>query len=208
MHRLFLLCALCVGLAACGLADDEREEENKTIYIHIPDEAFRHYCLEHFDGDGNGRISRYEARRIRRMDCSGLGIASLQGIEDFAFLQRLDCSDNDLSELNVRRLADLQVLDTDRNPHLSVLEADGLRSLQRLGCSGCALAELYLGGDGSLSWLDCRENRLAALDVSGCALRMEALLATGNPDLAVVYVGRAQRFDTLSLDAGTSVESL
>lgn len=208
MNRFFLLCVLCVGLAACGLVDDEREEESKTIYIHIPDEAFLRYCLEHFDDDGNGRISLYEARRIRRMDCSGLGIASLQGIEEFAFLQRLDCSDNDLMELDVRRLADLQTLDADRNAHLSVLKVDGLRSLYRLGCGGCALAELYLGGDGSLAWIDCRANRLTTLDVSACASRMEALLATGNPDLAVVYVGHAQGFDTLSLDAGTSVEAL
>lgn len=48
-------------LAACGLADDERDDKNKRVYITFADPAFEAYCLEHFDIDHDGRISRYEA---------------------------------------------------------------------------------------------------------------------------------------------------
>ena len=70
--------ALLVLLStACGLAEDERDEENKYIYLTFYDKAFEAYCLGAFDVDGDGRISRYEAQRVRGMECPERGIASL-----------------------------------------------------------------------------------------------------------------------------------
>ena len=63
-------------LAACGLADDERDDKNKRVYITFADPAFEAYCLEHFDIDHDGRISRYEAQRVLKMDCPDCGIAA------------------------------------------------------------------------------------------------------------------------------------
>lgn len=51
--------------AACGLAEDERDEKNRYIYLTFYDKAFEAYCLDEFDVDGDGRISRYEAQRVR-----------------------------------------------------------------------------------------------------------------------------------------------
>ncbi|MFQ7502136.1 MAG: hypothetical protein ACLRMJ_01565 [Alistipes finegoldii] len=62
-------------LAACGLVDDERDDKNKRVYITFADPAFEAYCLEHFDIDHDGRISRYEAQRVLKMDCPDRGIA-------------------------------------------------------------------------------------------------------------------------------------
>ena len=58
---LFLFCT------ACGLAEDDRDEDNKHVYLKFYDKAFETYCLEKFDTSGDGRISRYEAQRVRRM---------------------------------------------------------------------------------------------------------------------------------------------
>lgn len=58
---------------ACGLAEDDRDEDNKYIYLDFYDKAFEAYCLEKFDTNGDGRISRYEAQRVRRMSCSRAG---------------------------------------------------------------------------------------------------------------------------------------
>lgn len=60
MKRL-LPALVLVSVTACGLADDERDEENKYIYPTFSDKTFEAYCLGEFDLDGNGRISRYEA---------------------------------------------------------------------------------------------------------------------------------------------------
>ena len=54
--------------AACGLAEDERDEKNRYIYLTFYDKAFEAYCLGEFDVDGDGRISRYEAQRVRTVE--------------------------------------------------------------------------------------------------------------------------------------------
>lgn len=71
-------------LAACGLADDERDDKNKRVYITFADPAFEAYCLEHFDIDHDGRISRYEAQRVLKMDCPDRGIAHMWEIGEFS----------------------------------------------------------------------------------------------------------------------------
>lgn len=118
-------------LAACGLADDERDDKNKRVYITFADPAFEAYCLEHFDIDHDGRISRYEAQRVLKMDCPDRGIAHMWEIGEFSRLERLDCSGNDLTQLDLRKCTLLQTLDCSRNRSAS-LDLDGLRALLEL----------------------------------------------------------------------------
>ena len=61
-----LLAALCT-CTACGLIDDAREEQSRYEYIVFSDKPFETYCLETWDLNGDGRISRYEAQRVRRI---------------------------------------------------------------------------------------------------------------------------------------------
>lgn len=77
--------------AACGLAEDERDEKNRYIYLTFYDKAFEAYCLGEFDVDGDGRISRYEAQRVRTVECPERGVASLSDLKEFTRLERLDC---------------------------------------------------------------------------------------------------------------------
>ena len=114
-------------LAACGLADDERDDKNKRVYITFADPAFEAYCLEHFDIDHDGRISRYEAQRVLKMDCPDRGIAHMWEIGEFSRLERLDCSGNDLTQLDLRKCTLLQTLDCSRN-RIASLDLDGLRA--------------------------------------------------------------------------------
>jgi hypothetical protein len=70
--------------------------------VKIPDANFNAFLLEHFDTNRDGFISVLEARNVTILNCSGKMIESLEGIEKFANLEYLDCSDNRLEELELR----------------------------------------------------------------------------------------------------------
>ena len=95
--------------AACGLAEDERDEKNRYIYLTFYDKAFEAYCLGEFDVDGDGRISRYEAQRVRTVECPERGVASLSvnGLRGLAYL---DCGGNSLPRLDLQSNASLATL--------------------------------------------------------------------------------------------------
>ena len=167
MKRL-LPALVLVSVTACGLADDERDEENKYIYPTFSDKTFEAYCLGEFDLDGNGRISRYEAQRVVRIDCSGRGIASLADVAEFANLRELDCRGNDLVRLDVSALARLERLDCSEN-RLASLDVEGLRALVSLDCGGNPLRHLNLSTNASLTRFGGRGCGFGTLDLSQCA---------------------------------------
>lgn len=184
---LFFACAGC----ACGMAEDEQEDRDRRIYLTFADDAFAAYCLDAFDTNGDGRLSRYEAQRVREMDCSGRGIALLDELDEFVRLVQLDCSDNRLVRLDATACTLLETLDCADN-RLSQLDLAGLRSLRTLAVRGNALDRLDLQSNASLAELDLRGNRLSILDVSPCAASLHADVRD-NPRLETVYYRRGQQ---------------
>lgn len=151
--------------AACGLAEDERDEKNRYIYLTFYDKAFEAYCLDEFDVDGDGRISRYEAQRVRTVECPERGVASLSDLKEFTRLERLDCRGNALTRLDVT-MTRLEWLDCSDNGLVS-LDVNGLRGLAYLDCGGNSLPRLDLQSNASLATLLCPDNALAgSLDVT------------------------------------------
>lgn len=181
---------LLLFCTACGLADDERDEKNKYEYLTFYDKAFEVFCLENFDLDDNGRISRYEAQRVLRMDCADRDIASMTDIRYFSNLQRLDCSGNTLTQLDLKACTRLERLDCRANALVS-LDINGLRSLTSLDCSYNRLLNLGLGTNISLQQLDCRVNALTTLDLTACDANLRADVRS-NPDLRTVYYRSGQ----------------
>lgn len=181
---------LLLAVASCGLADDERDEENKYIYLTFYDKAFEEFCLEHYDLNHDGRISRYEAQRVVRMECPDRGIASMSDIRDFVNLQRLDCSGNTLTQLDMSYCPRLERLDCSRN-RLAALGVNGLRNLTYLDCRDNRLPRLDLLSNASLAQLDCRNNLLTTLDVASCAVTLRADVRD-NADLGAVYYRAGQ----------------
>lgn len=129
-----LLATLFLPLHSCGLGEDSRDEDNRYVYLRFADPAFEAYCLEHWDLNGDGRISRYEAQRVWDMDCSSLGVKTLAGIEEFTALRKLDCSGNEIVALDVRKCIFMEQLNCSGNALIS-LDIKGLRFLNRLDCS-------------------------------------------------------------------------
>ncbi len=83
---------------------------------NFPDEAFRALLAETVDGNGDSLLSTLEMRRVSELNCSGLGIADLTGIEHFTQLVALNCENNELT-----------ALDVSKNTHLSEIYCGGNR---------------------------------------------------------------------------------
>jgi Leucine-rich repeat (LRR) protein len=80
-----------------GCADKDRK-----VMVEIPDAGFKSYLLENFDSNGDGNISLSEVKAVKELNCSGMNIENLDGIERFENLESLDCSNNELEELEIR----------------------------------------------------------------------------------------------------------
>ena len=85
---------------------------------NFPDDNFRDYLRETFDIDGDGIINSADVIEI---DCSGRGIQSLKGIELFTELEKLNCANNQLTEL-----------DTTKNTKLTEVDCSGNSALKQV----------------------------------------------------------------------------
>jgi hypothetical protein len=151
--------------------------------VSIPDMIFEDYLMTNFDSDGNGDLETGELDAITKINCSGMNISTLSGIESFSNLTELDCSDNNLTSLNV----------------------SGMTNLATVICASNRLSSINVGGCSSLSWLICSDNRLGTLDVSGNAA-LTLLVCLYNPGLSTVYMSKTyHNEDMVSKDDKTKL---
>ena len=88
------------------------------------DETYKAYLLDNFDTDKDGKLSAKEVAAIREINIKGKGIKSLDGVEYFQFtnLTKLDCSDNELTNLDIIAFfTGLEELDCSNNKLAGVL---------------------------------------------------------------------------------------
>lgn len=116
--------------------------DNVNICTNMKDAVFAEFCRTHFDADKDGVVSPEEAAAVKEIKCGGLGIESLEGIEEFPNVEVLDVSNNDLV-----------YLDLSQNTNL-----------RRLYCQSNKLISLVLPS--SLTRIDCQDNKLSAVDLS------------------------------------------
>ena len=157
---------------------------NKDIYItnnygvllnrsHFPDANFRNYLLSLYP---KGYLTTNELNSCTSLYVNNQGITNLTGIEYFTALKTLDCSDNQLTSLNVSSLTELLTLKCSNNkftylevtnlPKLTTLNVSNNASLTMLKCFDNALATLVINGCSQLQGIDCSGNNLTSLDVS------------------------------------------
>jgi hypothetical protein len=87
--------------------------------VAIADAGFKAYLLEAYDVDKDGVLSTKEAAVVAEIKASGRGIKSMPELNDvFTDITYLDCSNNDLKELDITRLLSLKTMDATGNPDL------------------------------------------------------------------------------------------
>jgi len=182
-----------------------------NITQHFIDERFKAYVLEQFCGNREW-IETSDVDQVQSLKLSNHCYSSLKGIEHFASLEELDCSNNLLTELNVSNNANLRSLNCGFNRLrkldvscnallakldccwniLSELHLARNTQLKELKCSYNSMFDLKLDDNDQLTHLDCGSNYLISLNINACPDLIEircnnnhltSLDITGNPAL-------------------------
>jgi len=106
-----------------------------------------------------------KGKDITYLDCSENQLTSLN-VQGLTALQELNCSGNQLTELNMQGLTALQELYCYSN-QLTELNMQGLTALQELYCDNNQLTELNMQGLTALQELYCYNNQLTELNMQG-----------------------------------------
>ena len=176
-----------------GYEDSDVMEESFTVTNHdnhgiainetnFPDANFRKYLLEQ-DYGSDGVLTETEIAGITNMSVYEAGIESLEGIGYFKELVYLDCTDNQLTSLDVSGCNNLLMLYCSLNK-LTSLDVSGCPMLNSLYCNGNQLSSLDVSGCPELYWLYVYQNQIkgAAMDAL-----IESLPTASNGQMAVVY---------------------
>lgn len=202
---------LAEGTAALPAAETGSIPINST---HFPDANFLKYVEKIIDTDHSGTLSQ-EERNATVIYVLGMGIKDLTGIEFFPELENLDCSENQLTQLDVSKNPKLKRLVCYENK-LTSLDVSGNTSLTELHCYTNQLTSLNLGENANLDILNCVVNRLTSLDLSGnanltrlaCSSNLlTSLDVSNNPNLILLDCER-NLLTSLNVSKNTELDTL
>ena len=133
---------------------------------NFPDAVFRKYVKDNFDkAKTDGYLDpSSEGYVVEGMGVNGLGISNLKGIEFFPNLKNLDCSNNNITHLNLSQNTKLTKINCQNN-QLVQLVVTGCSALNYLYCNDNQLQELNVSGQTKLLELDCNNNKLTTLNL-------------------------------------------
>jgi Leucine-rich repeat (LRR) protein len=182
MKKTFYVMAMCATVA-CAAAACTGEEENDPTQtgevIDIPDPAFRAFCLENFDNNGDGKIREGEVATVEKVRCPNRVIQSINGIEHFTMLKDLSFALNKISTVDVSKNKMLEILYCYGNP-LATLDVSKNVELLELHCYEMQLDSIDLFQNVKLQKLSLGDNKLYNLDISHC-VALQTLSVSGNP---------------------------
>ena len=186
MKKVVYLLSIIFLLLACR----ENEPEIPNIPMETMDEQFKAYLLFIFDLDKDGFISIEEAELVEEIDCAGWNISSLEGIQNFPNLTKLDCSGTSIHSIDLSRNTALKTLICGNTP-IQELDVSTYLALELLSC------KVDYGSSG-LKAIKINPE-LKILDISGHEI--SSLDFSGNKSLKELYC----RGDMITLDVSNSV---
>lgn len=163
MKQINLVCLFVVIFQSNAIA-----QENINTPENFLDPAFRR-VIEQFMGVEEGGVitAQDAAQKKGTLDCSNnFRIRSLKGIEYFAQLEGLNCSNLfSLKELDISQNVELKTLNCD-DTELIAIDLSKNSNLENLSCTSIRLQELNVSQNPVLETLHCDFNRLLTLDIS------------------------------------------
>lgn len=135
--------------------------EGISIETLFEDTALQEYMAKSVDLNGNGKLSTTEIGAVKGLNVDGLGIKSMNGIENFVNLEVLQCNDNQISKLDLSSNKKLTGLYC-KNNKLVTLNVSSNLELKIIDCSDNMLGELAIENCGFLKELYCRNNLIGS----------------------------------------------
>jgi len=150
-----------------SLLFDPQYEAGDEEAITIPDVNFKRVLIDRgVDKNGDGEISKAEAKAARYLWVNNYEISDLSGIEYFVFLEVLSCANNLLATIDLSKNTELRYLDC-RGNYLSSLDVTKNTELYDLDCSSNQLTgTMDLSNLHLLYALYCDHNQLNRLILS------------------------------------------
>lgn len=148
--------------------------------VTIPDVNFKAKLISlGIDTNTDGDIQESEALAVTNLDVSSSSISDLTGIESFLNLTNLNCSQNNLTTLNLNALTNLTVLNAGSNL-ISILNISSLVNLTTLNVDSNLLTSFDFSGLTNLMSLNCVGNlNLTSMNVSGL-VNLQELFCNAN----------------------------
>ena len=176
-------------------------------YTIIPDSLFelRLMSLGH-DSIHDGYVLKSNIMNIDSLDISSFGIYELTGIEDFTNLKYLNCSGNQIVNLNLSQNSALSYLDCSNNQINNLLfsQKKAQSNLITLNCNQNQILTLDAASKTLLASLSCDNNLLTDLNISnGNNLNLSYFSAINNPNLNCITVDNS----TWSANNWTNIDS-
>ncbi|MBU2929808.1 T9SS-dependent choice-of-anchor J family protein [Winogradskyella psychrotolerans] len=137
--------------------------------VTIPDANFKTALLNHdpiIDTNSDGEIQVTEAEAYAgSINVASSDIAELTGIESFLSITALNCSNNEITAVDLTQNIALEKIEIAAN-ELSVLDISQNSNLKELACNGNDLVELYTASNVNLEVLNVSANSISDLDIA------------------------------------------
>ncbi len=155
-------------------------------YTAIPDSTFeiQLIALGLDTAPLDGKILTRKIETVLTLDVYFLGIKDLTGIEDFVALKELNCSSNQLTQLDLSKNTALTVLNCESN-RITSLDVSSNRQLTDFNCSDNLFSVLNLSNNEAIKHLFCYFTQLSQLDLSKNTNLID-VDCSHNPQLATI----------------------
>ena len=224
-----------------GIVHAEGEDDVTIEFKNFPDEKFSDYVSENYDTNPkDGKLSKAEREsvtelsldtpddedskyedlvgikyfpKLQKLTCTGNKITDLN-LSENKNLTYLDCSNNDIKSLNISQCKDLTYLNCSRNNLKNSLDLSNNTELKDLICGRNQDMQLNLENNTKLQTLDVSGGRIPTIDLSkNLNLRTLNLNSSGvikldlskNPELTELYCKENYSLDKLDLRNNTKL---
>ena len=172
VSMLALAMTIAVGISASPAKTVKAAGDVEINETNFPDEFFRSWIQRQEYGK-DGVLTADEISDIKEIEIFEIDVSSLQGIEFFTSLEKLQCLQTDLSSLDLSKNTMLKKLDCGYN-ELTSLNISENSALEELYCNDNKLTSIDVSNNSALIYLDCsnykflREgnNQFKSLDIS------------------------------------------